>query len=84
MIKILHHFSILPVIVIIKAYQLLLSPILKTNCRYLPTCSEYSLESFRVHGLFKGFYLSSKRILRCHPFGKYGYDPVPKNTKKGI
>ena len=68
----------------IKVYQLLLSPNLKTNCRYLPTCSEYSLESFRVHGLFKGFYLSSKRILRCHPFGKYGYDPVPKNTKKGI
>ncbi len=73
-----------PIILLIKFYQLLVSPILKTNCRYLPTCSEYSIEAFNQHGLFKGFYLSFKRILSCHPFGNHGYDPVPKKIKKEI
>ena len=57
---------------------------LKTNCRYLPTCSEYSIESFKEHGVIIGFYFSVKRILKCHPLGKSGYDPVPKKSKKGV
>ena len=82
--KYLNNFSILPLIIIIKIYQLLLSPILKTNCRYLPTCSEYSITAFKEFGLVKGFYFSLKRILKCHPFGGHGYDPVPKKIDKEI
>lgn len=48
------------------------------NCRFYPTCSNYMIEALEVYGIFKGLYLGIKRILRCHPFGKYGYDPVPK------
>ena len=80
--KYLNNFLIVPVIAIIKAYQLLLSPILKTNCRYLPTCSDYSIAALKEHGLLKGFYYSLKRILKCHPLGGQGYDPVPKKTNK--
>ena len=82
--KYLNNFLIVPIIIIIKAYQLLLSPILKTNCRYLPTCSEYSITSFKEHGLLSGFYYSLKRILKCHPLGEQGYDPVPKKINKDI
>ena len=82
MINILLKISILPPIMIIKIYLLILSPILKTNCRYLPTCSEYSLESLIKYGLLRGCYLSFKRILHCHPLGGHGYDPVPEKTKK--
>ncbi len=80
--KHLNNLLIVPVIIIIKAYQFLLSPILKTNCRYLPTCSEYSITAFQEHGLLNGFYYSLKRILKCHPLGGQGYDPVPKKINK--
>ena len=69
---------ILPLVFLIKIYQYFLSPLLGNNCRYLPTCSEYALESLRYHGLLKGSFLSIKRILRCHPFGGNGFDPTPK------
>ena len=82
--KYLNSFLIIPLIIIIKTYQLFLSPFLKTNCRYLPTCSEYSIIAFKEYGLGKGFYYSLKRILKCHPFGGHGYDPVPKKIDKEI
>lgn len=66
----------------IKIYQLTISPIIKTNCRYLPTCSEYAILALREHGTFKGIYLSLKRISHCHPYGGHGYDPVPKKVNK--
>ena len=50
-------------------------------CRFKPTCSEYMIESIEYYGVIKGLYLGIKRILRCHPFGKYGYDPVIKEEK---
>ena len=65
----------------IKSYQILISPILGQNCRYLPTCSEYSIQSIKQHGAITGIILSLKRILKCHPWGKHGYDPVPKNLE---
>ena len=71
-----------PFVLLIKLYQLLLSPILKTNCRYLPTCSEYTIQSLNSFGLFKGGFFAIKRILHCHPFGGEGYDPVPKKIKE--
>ena len=63
---------------IIKLYQLLISPIIGQNCRYLPTCSEYSVQSIKAHGVINGIILSLKRISKCHPWGSHGYDPVPK------
>ncbi|MDR0385124.1 MAG: membrane protein insertion efficiency factor YidD [Prevotellaceae bacterium] len=63
--------------VLIKAYQIFISPYIPPSCRYTPTCSAYALEAFRKHGLFKGTYLSVKRIFSCHPWGGSGYDPVP-------
>ena len=70
---------------IIKGYKFLISPLLGNSCRYLPTCSEYSMEAFKNYGFFKGTYMSVKRILSCHPIkflgGGEGFDPVNKNIK---
>ena len=68
---------IFPFVLLIKFYKLVISPWLPSACRFTPTCSQYALEAFRKHGVFKGFYLSARRILRCHPWGGSGYDPVP-------
>jgi uncharacterized protein len=67
----------LPFIGLIKLYQLIISPWLGPSCRFTPTCSQYGLEAFKKYGLFKGFWLTAKRIARCHPWGGHGYDPVP-------
>tara|TARA_B100001057_G_C22357370_1_gene759470 strand:+ start:348 stop:599 length:252 start_codon:yes stop_codon:yes gene_type:complete len=70
---------------IIRGYRFLLSPILGNSCRYLPTCSEYSIEAIKTFGCLKGILLSVKRILSCHPIkflgGGGGYDPVKKEIK---
>ena len=72
------------IIFFIKLYKYFISPILKNNCRYLPTCSSYTIEALKKHGLILGFYYSFKRISSCHPFGGNGYDPVPhKIERKG-
>ena len=70
---------------IIKLYKLIISPYLGSKCRYLPTCSEYFIESLNEHGILKGFLKGSKRILSCHPIkflgGGEGFDPVKKKSK---
>ena len=71
-----------PLIVSIKIYQLFISPIIGQNCRYIPTCSEYSTECLKKFGLIKGIFLSFKRISKCHPWGDNGYDPVPNKVKE--
>lgn len=63
---------------IIMLYRGLISPLLPSCCRFVPTCSEYGLIAFKRFGFFKGFILTSKRILRCRPGGPHGYDPVPE------
>jgi hypothetical protein len=63
-------------IVIIHFYQKNISPLLGSHCRFAPTCSQYALHAFEKYGFFKGFYLSSKRILKCNPLFKGGYDPL--------
>ncbi len=63
---------ILPIIL----YQRLLSPMLPSSCRFTPTCSEYTKQAIIKHGIFKGIFLGIKRISKCHPWGKSGYDPV--------
>ena len=62
---------------LIRFYQLTLSPWVGRECRYIPTCSNYSLEAIERHGVLRGLYLTVRRILSCHPFGGRGYDPVP-------
>ena len=65
----------------IKGYKFIISPLLGNSCRYLPTCSEYSIEALKTFGFFKGIYLSLKRILSCHPWSNGGFDPVKKQIK---
>ena len=60
----------------IKFYQQYISPLKKPSCRFIPTCSQYALEAISKYGVFKGVFLSIKRILKCHPFHPGGYDPV--------
>ncbi len=66
-----------PFALIIRGYQLFISPILPSSCRFQPTCSEYAIQSLRKYGILKGGWLGIKRIARCHPWGGHGYDPVP-------
>ena len=63
--------------VLIRAYQLLVSPMLAPSCRFLPSCSDYAAEAVARHGAVRGLYLAMRRLLRCHPWGGSGYDPVP-------
>ena len=65
------------IIYLIKFYQITLSPLLGSNCRFQPTCSQYMIEAINLHGVLKGLSLGFKRISKCHPFGSKGYDPVP-------
>lgn len=66
-----------PLIVLVKVYQFTLSPFIGRQCRFSPSCSWYALEALRVHGGFKGAWLAARRVGRCHPMSKGGYDPVP-------
>ena len=61
----------------IRFYQVAISPHFPAACRYTPTCSQYAIEALRKYGPLKGLWLAARRILRCHPWGGHGYDPVP-------
>lgn len=78
----MNNFLIKPFIILVRFYQLAISPWLGSNCRYQPTCSAYMIEALKEHGLIKGLWLGTKRIGRCHPWGRHGYDPVPKKNQK--
>jgi putative membrane protein insertion efficiency factor len=65
---------------LVKLYQLLVSPYLPASCRYHPGCSAYAAEAITAHGPLRGLWLAGRRILRCHPWGGMGYDPVPPRT----
>ncbi|MEZ5758399.1 MAG: membrane protein insertion efficiency factor YidD [Emcibacteraceae bacterium] len=67
----------------ITVYKYVISPLLGPKCRYLPTCSSYAMEAIEIHGPLKGGWLGLKRILRCHPWGGSGYDPVLPKNKDG-
>ncbi|AZQ63224.1 membrane protein insertion efficiency factor YidD [Flammeovirga pectinis] len=64
-------------VILVRSYQLLISPYTPSSCRYSPTCSEYTIQALKKHGLVKGGKLAFKRIKSCHPWGGSGYDPVP-------
>jgi putative membrane protein insertion efficiency factor len=63
-------------------YKFFISPLTRSSCRFVPTCSEYAVQAVRIHGPFKGFILAVKRISICHPWGSSGYDPVPPKISK--
>jgi putative membrane protein insertion efficiency factor len=66
--------------VLIRTYQLTLSPLLGPRCRFYPSCSRYTLEAIETHGALRGTWLGAKRICRCHPFHEGGFDPVPEHS----
>jgi putative membrane protein insertion efficiency factor len=75
-------------IVLVRTYQIVVSPLLHMiagpgmGCRFEPTCSRYAIEALKVHGPIRGLWLATKRILRCHPMGGHGYDPVPPRESR--
>ncbi len=68
----------LPLIFVVRIYQLVISPLLPPSCRYTPTCSQYMIEALKTWGPIKGFWLGVKRISSCRPGGGFGHDPVPQ------
>ena len=79
--KVIEFIFLLPIYI----YRYTISPLKPPSCRYAPTCSEYSIQAIKKHGVIKGIYLGTKRILSCNPWGGSGFDPVPEEfsfTKK--
>ena len=76
--KLLRKIVIFPFIVLVRFYQVAISPYTPDTCRYQPTCSHYTVEALKVHGIFRGGWLAVKRIVSCNPWGGSGYDPVPE------
>ncbi|MDQ6982586.1 MAG: membrane protein insertion efficiency factor YidD [Mariprofundus sp.] len=62
---------------LVRFYQLFISPVVPSHCAHMPSCSHYMAEAIQRHGVLRGIWLGAKRLLRCHPFSKGGYDPVP-------
>lgn len=73
---------IFPFVFLVRVYQTVISPLTPATCRYSPTCSHYTIEALKKHGLFYGGKLAIKRIFSCHPWGGSGYDPVPDKKEK--
>ena len=69
-------------VALVHAYQLLLGPSLGGSCRFTPSCSCYAIEALERHGAMRGSWLSLRRVVRCHPFQRAGYDPVPATVEK--
>jgi putative membrane protein insertion efficiency factor len=69
-------------LLLLRAYQLGISPFLGQKCRFFPTCSNYAVEAIQAHGALKGSALAGKRLCKCHPWHPGGYDPVPRNSVK--
>ncbi|MBA1444610.1 MAG: membrane protein insertion efficiency factor YidD [Chromatiales bacterium] len=69
-------------ILLVRAYQLVISPVLGNHCRFYPTCSAYAVEALEKHGFFRGLILSLRRVSHCHPWHEGGIDPVPEPTEK--
>jgi len=77
MMRVLKKIVIFIVLIPVHFYRYCISPLTPASCRYTPTCSQYAIDAVKKYGPFKGGYLAIKRILRCHPLGGSGYDPVP-------
>lgn len=73
---------IFPFVLLVRFYQIAISPYIPATCRYHPTCSAYTIEALQKHGVLLGGWYAIKRIISCHPWGGSGYDPVPEKKKK--
>lgn len=73
----LRRASVWPLVVLVRVYQGVLSPIVGRQCRYVPTCSNYAIDALNEFGPVRGSWLAFRRVLRCHPFARGGYDPAP-------
>lgn len=71
------HFPAKCLVLLVRGYQLLISPLLGPHCRFQPTCSQYAIEAIKTHGALKGGWLTARRLVRCHPLNPGGFDPVP-------
>ena len=69
------------VLLLLRGYKWVLSPMLPPSCRYVPTCSEYAMEAIELHGVLRGGALAAARLARCHPLARAGFDPVPARTE---
>ncbi len=76
-IKLISNVIVWCLLLLVRCYQIVISPMLGNCCRFTPSCSNYCMEALRVHGVFKGLWLTIKRLSKCRPGGPYGYDPVP-------
>jgi putative membrane protein insertion efficiency factor len=72
----MHRVLVAPFIILIRIYQLTISPLLPNACRYTPTCSQYGIEALRKYGVLKGLWLTLKRLASCNPMGGHGHDPL--------
>jgi len=72
----MHRVLVAPFILLIRIYQLTISPLLPNACRYTPTCSQYGIEALRKYGVLKGLWLTLKRLVSCNPMGGHGHDPL--------
>ena len=75
--KLIQKVIVFILIAIVKIYQVAISPFFPNSCRFTPTCSTYAIEALKKHGITKGTWLTIRRLIRCHPWGGHGYDPVP-------
>lgn len=73
-----------PLIWLVQLYQVTLGPLMSGHCRFQPTCSAYAVEALQRHGALRGGWLTIRRLLRCHPLGGLGYDPVPDSEERGL
>ena len=73
-----NHYILAALMVLLRAYQIIISPLSQPRCRYQPTCSEYAKQALELHGISKGMILTIRRLCRCHPFSKGGVDLVPR------
>ena len=80
LINLIDRFFSKSAILIIKAYRIFISPVLGSNCRFHPTCSEYGLDAFRHNAFFLAAWLLTKRVFKCHPFSAGGHDPIKKTN----
>ena len=70
-------------ILLLRIYQLTITPMLGPVCRFAPSCSSYAVEAYRIHGTIRGSWMTARRLLRCHPWNPGGYDPVPPRVRHG-
>lgn len=74
--------AIMPFIIVLRAYQAVLAPLMSGHCRFIPTCSNYAIEAYKRHGVVRGTWLTARRLMRCQPWGGSGFDPVPLSGGK--